>query len=193
MLERNIHSSLNHITGASPDRKNQNVFDVWAGALTAAVHTTSVVRSAPAVAEHYGLTENPVETTMRMRNAFGRLVMEHQDRLGDIKVGLSGVDENGYPLTGSTPIAPNLLELQSNGLIVFKANVLNDLPIADFRKNSPIVNQLERPLVPNQGEQFVGDIEPRTDHIGCPISFINGFSEGLLRAVAESAHDNRLI
>ncbi|CAN5379325.1 hypothetical protein BH10PAT3_BH10PAT3_2980 [soil metagenome] len=190
-LSFGLHRALGDITGIKvPNRSDPNKFDTWAGALTAAVHTTSVIRSAPIVSRHFNLEADNVDVALRMLPAFSSLVMEHQDRLGDIKIGLAQQVNNNEITYGNQPINPDLLEVARNGQIRFKAEALNSIPIHKLRKNQP---GRDGPFAPIHGEQIIGDIVSREEHVGCPITFIAGFTEGLLRATAETAHERELI
>lgn len=190
-LEFALRRSLQEITGEPrPVRDDRNQFDLWAGGLTASIHTVSMVRTAPAVNKYFSLCADDFQAALRMEPAFSELVMEHQDRLGDIKSGLSEVKDGGSAL-GIYTIDPALFEITANGLVQFRSESLNRIPVTEARKAGPMVEG--GAFVPNHGEEFVGDIVPRDDHIGCPISFVRGFNRGLLRATAEAARANELI
>ncbi len=191
-LERSVHNSLNQITGVtSPNREDMNQFDLWAGGLTAAVHTVSTVRSAEPTRQHFEINAGLPEVASRMLPVLTSLIMEHQDRLGDIKIGLSEILEGNRPAWGSYAIDPNLLEVTSNGKIRFQASAIDGLPILEGRKVGP--RRADAPYFPSSDENTVGQIKPRGEHIGCPISFMNGFGEALLRVTTESAEQNELL
>lgn len=188
-LEMRMFRTLTGITRSSSDRDDPNIRDLWAGSLTAAVHTVSIVRSAPIIKNYFQLPYSNAETAIATQPALTTLIMEDQDKLGDIKNALSPTVKERYPQAGSYTLQPHALEMTGNGKIRFKPNYVDGLPIMDFRKEQPDVDGV---FTPNHGEQVIGDIQPRDNTIGCPISFINGFGEDLLRATAETADRNGL-